>query len=176
MYKGEKMKEITLETKIADLLNGHEDMKNILIKINPKFKKLNNPVLRRTLAKIAGVKQAAIVGDMDPIDLLNQLRVAVGQTPIEENKDKDKNTLVTEAPLWISEEPKATLDANMLLDNEDNPLAKAYNILRRLDDGDILTIVADFQPEPLIEEFEKAGHEVYCLKCNDTQFITYIKV
>ncbi len=84
------MKEITLETKIADLLNDYEGMKDILIKINPKFKKLNNPVLRRTLAKIAGVKQAAVVGGMDPMDLLNQLRKAVGQTPIESRISDEK--------------------------------------------------------------------------------------
>jgi len=35
-----------------------------------KFKKLNNPVLRRTIAKVASVKQVAIIGGMD---LKNQL-------------------------------------------------------------------------------------------------------
>jgi uncharacterized protein (DUF2249 family) len=168
------MKEITLETKIADLLNDYDNMKDILIGINPKFKKLNNPVLRRTLAKIAGVKQAAIVGGMDPMDLLNQLRVAVGQTVVE-YADTNGETSTLKAPIWITQEPKETLDANVLLDAEDNPLAKAYNSLRQLSDGDILTITADFQPEPLIEEFEKAGHEVYCQEVDDTHFITYIK-
>jgi uncharacterized protein (DUF2249 family) len=168
------MKEITLETKIADLLNDYEDMKDILIKINPKFKKLNNPVLRRTLAKIAGVRQAAIVGSMNPIDLLNQLRISVGQPPVESPNIKEL-TPALEVPAWISIEAKATLDANALLDEEDNPLAKAYTMLKKLDSGDILTIVADFQPEPLIEEFEKAGHEVYCQEIDDTHFVTYIK-
>jgi uncharacterized protein (DUF2249 family) len=149
-------------------------MKDILIGINPKFKKLNNPVLRRTLAKIAGVKQAAIVGGMDPMDLLNQLRVAVGQTAVE-YADTNGETSTLKAPMWITQEPKETLDANVLLDAEDNPLAIAYNSLRQLSDGDILTITADFQPEPLIEEFEKAGHEVYCQEVDDTHFITYIK-
>lgn len=54
------------ETKIADLLNDHEGMKGIFIKINPRFKKCNNPVLRRPWAKITGVKQAAVIGGMDP--------------------------------------------------------------------------------------------------------------
>ncbi len=73
------MKEITLDTKIADLLNDYEGMKDILIDINPKFKKLNNPILRRTVAKVATVKQASIVGGMRPLELLNRLREAVGQ-------------------------------------------------------------------------------------------------
>jgi len=168
------MKEITLETKVAELLNDYEGMQDILIKINPKFKKLNNPVLRRTLAKIASVKQAAVVGGMDPMDLINQLRVAVGQVPIK-SKLRDEDSVVQEIPLWIDNEPKAIFDANALLDNEDNPLAKAYNILRKFDEGDILKITADFQPEPLIEEFKKSGYEVYCKEIEDTRFITYIK-
>jgi len=168
------MKEITLETKIAELLNDYEGMKDILIKINPKFKKLNNPVLKRTLAKIAGVKQAAIVGGMNPMDLLNQLRISVGQAPVQNTNTKE--ILSTKAvPEWIDVVPKATLDANDLLDNEDNPLAKAYNVLKNMNTNDVLTIVADFQPEPLIEEFEKSGHEVYCKEIDDTHFVTYIK-
>jgi hypothetical protein len=82
--------EITLETKIADLLNSRPDMKDILIGINPRFKKLNNPVLRRTLAKVASVKQAAVVGGMDAVDLLNQLGVAGGQAPVEIDRSAKK--------------------------------------------------------------------------------------
>ncbi len=168
------MKEITLETKIADLLNDYEGMKDILIKINPKFKKLNNPVLRRTLAKIAGVKQAAVVGGMDPEDLLNQLRVAVGQKPVKSHGEKEDH-VVEVRPDWISSEAKTSLNANEMLDREKNPLAEANKILKKLETGDILTIVSDFRPEPLIEAFEKAGHTVYCDAKADDRFVTYVK-
>ncbi|QOP46415.1 DUF1858 domain-containing protein [Sulfurimonas paralvinellae] len=167
------MKEITLETKIADLLNDYEGMKDILIKINPKFKKLNNPVLRRTLAKIAGVRQAAVVGGMDPMDLLNQLRVAVGQTPVEV-KAVEK-TEAEKAPEWIANEPKESIDANELLDKEENPLAKSYNILRKMQNGEILQITSDFKPEPLIEEFEKNGHQVFSQEVAKDKFVTYVQ-
>jgi len=167
------MKEITLETKVADLLNDYEGMKDILIKINPKFKKLNNPVLLRTLAKIAGVRQAAVVGGMEPMDLLNKLRIAVGQTPVEvevvEKKEADR------APAWIANEPKESMDANELLDKEENPLAKSYNILRKMQDGEILLIKSDFKPEPLIEEFEKNGHQVFSQEIEEDRFVTYVQ-
>lgn len=168
------MSEITLETKIADLLNDYEDMKNILIKINPKFKKLNNPVLRRTLAKIAGVKQAAVVGGMDPIDLLNQLRSAVGQTPLlQDTITKEDENLKT--PAWTKTNPKTTLNANELLNKEKNPLAQAHKILKKFDKDDILAIEADFKPQPLIEEFIKSGYEVYCQEIDQNNFITYVR-
>jgi len=168
------MKEITLKTKIADLLNDYEGMKDILIKINPRFKKLNNPVLRRTLAKIAGVKQAAVVGGMDPTDLLNQLRVAVGQDPLAVEGEEEVVT-VSQRPSWTLEEPKAILKADEILDREKNPLAEATKVLKQFGKGEILAIDSDFQPEPLIEAFEKTGHEVYCRQQDRDHFVTYIK-
>jgi uncharacterized protein (DUF2249 family) len=166
------MKEITLETKIADLLNDYEGMKEILIGINPRFKKLNNPVLRRTVAKLAGVKQAAIVGGMDPVDLLNQLRVAVGQEPVSITVEEE---LTSPAPEWIANEAKVTIDANALLDEEKNPLAHVRKALKELAEGELVSIVSDFKPEPLIEEFQKAGHEVYTKKIDETHFLTFVK-
>ena len=168
------MKEITLETKIADLLNNYEGMKDILIKINPKFKKLNNPVLRRTLAKIAGVRQAAVVGGMDPIDLLNQLREAVGQTQIG-IATPETDTKAEETPEWVSRASKLTLNANKILDEERNPLVELHKALKMIDNGDIITIEADFQPEPLIDEMLKAGHEVFTQEVAKNLFVTYIK-
>jgi len=167
------MKEITLDTKIADLLENYENAKDILISINPKFKKLNNPVLRRTLAKIAGIKQAAIVGGMEPLDLLNQLRVAYNQEPVSLDIEQDSTQEVE--PEWITQEPKESIDANELLDKEDNPLAKSFNILREFEVGDILAIKSDFKPQPLIDEFEKKGFKVYCKEISDKEFVTYVK-
>jgi len=169
------MKEITLETKVADLLNNYDGMKDILIKINPKFKKLNNPVLRRTLAKIAGVKQAAVVGGMEPMDLLNQLREAVGQKPIMVDAAKNQEKRKENIPTWITEFPKEIIRANELLDKGDNPLAKSFNILRKINEGEVLAIESDFRPEPLIEEFEKQGHEVYSQEVEAGKFLTYVK-
>jgi len=169
------MKEITLETKIADLLNDYEGMKDILIKINPKFKKLNNPVLRRTLAKIAGVKQAAIVGGMDPIDLLNQLREAVGQTSVGNIMMPEGKVAEEEAPKWTQKEIKETLNANTILDEERNPLAELHKALKSIGEGEVITIEADFQPEPLIDEMLKAGHDVFSKEVEKDHFITYIK-
>jgi len=168
------MKKITLETKIADLLNEYEGMKDILIGINPKFKKLNNPVLRRTLAKIAGVKQAAIVGGMDPIDLLNQLRKAVGQEPVEADMVSNVEEVTKEAPQWIEKTAKQRLDANALLDQEHNPLAELHKAIKAIDKGDVVVVEADFKPEPLIEEMQKAGHEVF-VEASQGHFITYIQ-
>ena len=163
------MKEITLDTKISELLEI-EGMKDTLIKINPKFKKLNNPILRKTLAKVATIKQAAAVGGMDPIDLLNKIRISLRQEPID-IKIEDNNLLQEE----INKEPKVTLDANRLLNEDKNPLAVAKKHLKELNDGEVLMIQSDFKPEPLIEEFAKSGYKVYFKKIDNQNFETYIE-
>ena len=168
------MQEITLETKIADLLNNYEGMKEILIEINPKFEKLNNPILRRTIAKVAGVKQAAIVGGMNPSELVNRLREAVGQSPFQEADGSDEKVTIEEQPQWAEQEPKVTLDANAILDDNKNPLAELHMALRNVVEGEVVLIRSDFRPEPLIEEFEKKGHSLYCQEVNAELFMTYV--
>ena len=166
--------EITMETKIADLLNSRPDMKDILIEINPKFKKLNNPVLRRTLAKLASVKQAAVVGGMDAVDLLNQLRVAVGQEPVESDGVTQVKGEEESAPEWISQKAETTFDGNAMLDREENPLAEITKAMRQLKEGDVVTLTVDFKPEPLIDQFLERGYGVYTEE-TERGFITYIR-
>ena len=166
------MEEIRIDTTIADLLNNYKGMKDILIGINPKFKKLNNPILRRTLAKLATVKQTAIIGGMKPEDLLNQLRVSVGQEPISLQLDGDVDNI--DIPAWADEKAATELNANELLDADKNPLAEVRKALKGLQSGETLALVADFKPEPLIEEFEKQGLKTATIKIDDDKFITKI--
>ena len=151
------MQEITFDTKIADLLKI-EGMKDFLITINPKFKKLNNPILRRTIAKVAGIKQAAIVGGMKPIELLNKIREFVGQKPID--KVSEQIDLHNQKPDWLKKEV-AQINANELLVDDKNPLVESLKILKNLQKEEVLKLTADFRPEPLIEEFIKKGYEIY---------------
>jgi len=165
-------KDIKLNTTIAELLNSYEGMKDILISINPKFKKLNNPILRRTLAKVATIRQAAFVGGMEPVELLNKIREAVGQEPLEikDNSQKEQESL----PNWVKGEPKVILDANELLDKEINPLAESKKILKTLNSGEFIAIKSDFRPEPLIDEFKKNGFKVAVSKDSLEEYTTYI--
>ncbi len=168
------MKEITLDMTIADLLSNYKGMKDTLIEINPKFKKLNNPILRRTLAKLATVKQAAIIGNMDSMELLNRLRVSVGQKPLD-IKD-DEIGIDGKTPNWAKKEPTKVMNADELLENDKNPLAESYKILRNLNKNEVLEIVSGFRPEPLIADFIGKGYRVYTHEVTKDNFSTKIIV
>ena len=51
--------DINLQTKIATLLKVYPELEERLIELVPAFDKLRNPILRRTIAKVTSLQQAA---------------------------------------------------------------------------------------------------------------------
>ena len=54
-------------------------------------------------------------------------------------------------------------------------MAELHKALKAIDKGEVITMEADFRPEPLIEEMVKAGHEVFSREIEEDHFVTYIK-
>ncbi len=48
---------ITPKTKIYDLLEAYPELEDLLISMAPEFVKLKNPLLRKTIAKVANISQ-----------------------------------------------------------------------------------------------------------------------
>lgn len=168
------MREITPKTKVNDLLSDYPQLEEFLMKLNPKYKKLKNPILRRTVAKIATLTQVAKIGGYEPLELVNKLRKEVGQPVLKEYESQEEES-VNEAPLWIEREPKTIIDANRVLDEEKNPLSEVTKALKKLNNEDILLIESDFLPSPLIDTFKEKGYEVYAAKSEADHFLTYIR-
>lgn len=168
------MKEITLESKIFDLLHENVDIKDILIDISSKFKKLNKPIIGKTLEQEnATLSEVAIVVGMKPIALLNSLRQVLGQEEIKAVYTDIAETR-EEVPAWSRAEAKGSIDASKLLREDLSPLTEALSKLEELEGGDLLTITSFFQPQPLIDDLLKVGHSVYVQKVADEDFITYV--
>ncbi|WP_457596406.1 DUF1858 domain-containing protein [Hydrogenimonas sp.] len=165
--------EITPKTKIDDLLKTYPQLEAFLMALNPKYKKLKNPVLRRTVAKIATLTQVAKIGGYEPLKLVNLLRGEVGQPPLGEEAEETKKEERAEKPAWADRPPQAVIDANALLEAEKNPLAEASAALRKLQSGEVLRIDSDFLPQPLIDTFQEQGHETYAHEENGA-WHTYI--
>jgi hypothetical protein len=70
---------ITPQTKVGDLLKDFPELEETLVKIAPAFKKLRSPMLRRTVARVTNLAQAARVGGVPVDELIQKLRRAVGQ-------------------------------------------------------------------------------------------------
>ena len=52
--------QIQSSTKVGQLLDAYPELEEVLIKMAPPFKKLKNPILRKSIAKVATLQQAAM--------------------------------------------------------------------------------------------------------------------
>jgi hypothetical protein len=92
---------ITPKTKVLDLIENYPELEAVLIACAPAFKKLKNPLLRKTVARITSLQQAAAVGNVKVEDLVNRLRQGAGQDLI---SDVNETVYHTKKPQWFAED------------------------------------------------------------------------
>ncbi len=141
---------ITPKTKVLQLIEHYPQLEDVLIEYAPAFKKLKNPVLRKTVAKIATLQQAASIGNVKVEDLINRLRKEVGQNVLEETENAAYNTA---RPGWFEENKIETeLNASEMLEAGEHPVNQVIGDLRKLTVGKIYKLRAPFVPAPLIDK------------------------
>lgn len=143
---------ITPRTKIHELLEAYPELEDLLISAAPPFKKLKNPVLRRTIARVTSLGQAATIGGLNVEELVNTLREEVGQAGVADLAS-DENKYNTEQPAWFSADSiKETLDIREMLDEGEQPVHSVLSSLKKLKEGEVLETIAPFVPAPLIDK------------------------
>ena len=143
---------ITPKTKIFDLLEAYPQLEDILINAAPPFKKLRNPVLRKTITKITTLSQAAAIGGLKVEELINKLRSEVGQRNVEAVGDESGNYVTTQ-PEWFDENNIAeTIDIREMLNAGEQPVHEVMSAIKKLNGHEILKVIAPFIPAPLIDK------------------------
>ena len=66
--------QVSAKTKIDDLLNSYPNLEDFFIRKSPKFKHLKNPMMRKTIGKVATLKQVADMGNLDLDELLAEIQ------------------------------------------------------------------------------------------------------
>lgn len=162
---------IAPKTKIAELIKAFPQLEPVLIDYVPAFEKLKNPVLRRTVARITTLQQAAAIGNVDIEDLINRLRKEVGQDLFSGGTSA---AYTTEQPNWYSEaRVVAELDAKGMLAAGEQPVNQVIADLQALDQGDIYKLVAPFIPAPLLDKASSLGISHWLLRQDDKGFTIY---
>ena len=163
---------ITPKTRVGELLDTYPDLEPVLLGLSPAFRKLKNPVLRKTVGKVATLQQAASLGNISVTWLINTLRSKVGQQLFEgESSGEDINY---EKPDWF--EPakvSVTFDASPLIDSGQNPMQEVFDQLELTKAGEIFLLTTPFVPAPIIELISKKGYAHYCLKSDQGSCGTY---
>lgn len=168
---------ITPKTKILDLITDYPDLEEILFDISPAFKQLKNPLLRRTVARVTTIQQAALVGGIKVEDLVNRLRKATGtQEPVEISTDSAGKTAGSRVPEWFSaDKVTAHLDAREMLNRGEHPVAQVLTDLHSMPDQEIYELIAPFYPAPLIDKATGIGFQNYVVEVNPEEFRVYFR-
>jgi hypothetical protein len=171
---------ITAKSKLFEVLEAYPFLEEQIVHIAPPFQNLKNPVLRRTVGKLATLETVAQVGGMDADRLVNTLRRAVGQDELQADVSAqpviELPPLAADDPAWISGEPQFFVNGIELLRRGDVPLGKVNELLPQLEPGRTLLLITDFEPAPILDAMHKQERRVYHKKSptNDTQHLTFI--
>jgi uncharacterized protein (DUF2249 family) len=163
---------ITPRTKVYELLEAYPQLEDTLIEIAPVFKKLKNPVLRRTIARVTTLQQAAQVGQVPVHEMVNTLRQKVGQDSLEGLEAVAAGP--SRKPSWLIEEKIVKrLDARPVIEQGGHPLGEVLTGVGELNPGEIYELVTPFLPAPLIERVVAQGFDNWTDKQADDHFINY---
>ncbi len=164
---------ITPKTKIYDLLESYPELEETLIQAAPQFTKLKNPLLRRTIARVTSLSQAAIIGGVKVEDLINTLRQAAGQELLVGHEEKE-STYVFDAPGWFSVAAvAANIDISKMLNAGEQPVHEVLSALKKIKEGQILEISAPFIPAPLIDKALGLGYKYWISEVTEDEFLVY---
>jgi hypothetical protein len=162
---------IAPKTKVAELVDAYPQLEQVLIEYVPAFEKLRNPVLRRTVARITTLQQAATIGGVSVDELINRLRREVGQDLISGGAEE---AYTTEQPGWFSETRVVDeLDAKDMLEAGDQPVNQVIADLSALGQGDIYKLVAPFMPAPLVDKASSLGISHWVTQGDEQELVIY---
>lgn len=166
---------ITPETRIGELLDAYPQLEERLIEWVPAFSKLRNPLLRRTVARVATVEQAARIGGIGVRDLVGRLRAETGEKdslpPVLEHLPE----VASAPPAWLRDAlVRENLDADAMLETGEHPVGRIRNFASTAGPGDILRLTSSFRPSPLLDMLVKGGAAVYSAQTAPGRHVSYI--
>lgn len=163
---------ITPKTKVMDVIENYPQLEAALINYVPAFEKLKNPILRRTVGKIATLQQAAIIGNVPVSELVNFLRKEIGQDEVAIASEQSSYNFVRTA--WFDEMNIVNeLDAREMLAKGEHPVAQVMEDLKKLNGAEIYKVTAPFLPAPLIDKAIGLNYSHWIEKENNELFYIY---
>lgn len=169
--------DITPETKVAELLEAHPQTEETLLRLSPTFAKLKNPVLRHTVARVTSLQQAAKVGGVSIVEMVDELRKVAGLPPLGEKsllESEDAGMDLSDASVF---EKKVThrFDARPVIAAGNHPKEQILALAEALREGECLEFVAPFPPMPIIDILRKKGFRATMAQPHSNEVRTYVE-
>ena len=147
----------TLKTKISTALKERPDLKEVLPAFHPAFKKLQNPILARTLTRLVTIEDAAKIAGVDPEAMLTVMNIPGVPAELPKKSATAETAETAETPPWFKPELVTELDVREQLAAGSDPFKEIIGATRELPAGGILNLIASFEPAPMIRVLQKQG-------------------
>jgi hypothetical protein len=136
--------------------------------MSPAFEKLKNPILRKTVARVATLQQIAVVGKLKVDDIVNRLRKETGQSG-EVSGNMDVDYISAREPEWFSKKKIAlTLDATPVINSGGSPMTEILQKTGLLKQEEIFELKTPFVPAPIIDMLKTQGFRIFCVQEGDS--------
>lgn len=151
---------ISAKTKISQLIKYDKKAIDVIASINPHFRKLQNPVLRRLLAPRVNIADAARIGGITVNEFLGELKnngfevelnVSDDYKTLELNETKDKTNMMERSNI-------IELDVRPILKGGVDPFETIMEKLKELNEDQTLLIINSFEPVPLLNIIKNKGY------------------
>lgn len=167
---------ITPDTKVAELLKEFPQLETLLLEFSPAFAALKNPVLRKTVAKVTSLQQAAKVGGVNVVEMVNALRKEAGQQTLDNDFCSESDTI--HIPFSEKAPDKIVthlLDVRPIIEAGEHPKNQVVALAEKLQTGDCTEFVSPFPPTPLIDLLQKKGYVVTMLAPENGVVRTFVE-
>lgn len=164
---------ISPKTKVGELLDSYPELESVLMEMSPAFEKLRNPVLRKTVARVATLQQVAVVGGLNADEIVNRLRSAAGQDTGKEVSIMS-DYLSSDSPDWFDPARIAIrFNASPLINTGASPMNEILQQANLLKSGEIFELGTPFIPAPIIDLLRTKGYKIYCIQ-KDSFVLSYV--
>lgn len=163
---------ITPDAKLGALLERWPGVEAALLEISPHFRALQNPVLRRTVARVATLRQVSKVSGVPLGVLIERLRAAAGLPPLAVTEEADGGQ--GERPAWAADAAVTrTHDARPSIEAGEHPMAQVMANLAALREDEVYVLVTPFVPAPLLDLARDKGYLGHSVAVAEGQVRTY---
>lgn len=154
---------ITKDVKISNMLSDFPQTLRVLIKLSPHFTRLNNNILRKTLASRVNVEQAAGIAGVNLTFMLYELNKVIGEYPETQKNNKGQVDEMNESNNQNNGEPKIDtdkflqLDVRPIIDSGKDPFLEIMAKVKTLQNDEGLHLINSFEPFPLYSIMQNKG-------------------
>jgi uncharacterized protein (DUF2249 family) len=146
--------------RVSDVLARDETLVEVFVRRSAHFIKLRNRAMRRIMARLVTVEEAARMAGVDAASLVAELNAALGVAPAPAVAASDLGVDAAETTLAL-EHPEGAevleVDVREDLRTGREPFSKIMAAVRAVGAGQVLRLRATFEPVPLYAVLRKRG-------------------